>query len=100
MAGAKAEAEQILQTATDQADRRAQRIVNEAREKAEGIVREAQTQAALEQKKAQAGIKQEIVDVSALLAAKMLEREINPADHRAIIDAAIAEIGEADDGHQ
>lgn len=100
LAGAKAEAEQILQTATDQADRRAQRIVNEAREKAEGIVREAQTQAALEQKKAQAGIKQEIVDVSALLAAKMLEREINPADHRAIIDAAIAEIGEADDGHQ
>lgn len=103
LADAHAQAEQILQTATGQADRRAERIVAEAREKADGIVREAQTQAALEQRKAQAGIKQEIVDVSAVLAAKLLEREINPADHRALIDAAIAdmgEIGDANDGHQ
>lgn len=103
LADAHAQAEQILQTATGQADRRAERIVAEAREKADGIVREAQTQAALEQRKAQAGIKQEIVDVSAVLAAKLLEREINPADHRALIDAAIADmgkIGDANDGHQ
>ena len=103
LADAHAQAEQILQTATGQADHRAERIVADAREKADGIVREAQTQAALEQKKAQAGIKQEIVDVSAVLAAKLLEREITPADHRALIDAAIAdmgEIGDANDGHQ
>ena len=100
---AHAQAERILQTAAGQADHRAERIVADAREKADGIVREAQTQAALEQKKAQAGIKQEIVDVSAVLAAKLLEREIRPADHRALIDAAIAdmgEIGDANDGHQ
>ena len=33
----------------------------------------------------------------------LLEREIRPADHRALIDAAIAdmgEIGDANDGHQ
>lgn len=103
LADAHAQAEQILQTATGQADHRAERIVADAREKADGIVREAQTQAALEQKKARAGIKQEIVDVSAALAAKLLEREINPADHRALIDAAIADVGEmgdANDGHQ
>ena len=103
LADAHAQAERILQTAAGQADHRAERIVADAREKADGIVREAQTQAALEQKKAQAGIKQEIVDVSAVLAAKLLEREIRPADHRALIDAAIAdmgEIGDANDGHQ
>ena len=64
LADAHAQAERILQTAAGQADHRAERIVADAREKADGIVREAQTQAALEQKKAQAGIKQEIVDVS------------------------------------
>lgn len=100
MASAKAEGDRLLKIATQQADVRAESIVAQARERADGIVREAQSQAQLEQKKAQDGIRREIVDVSALLATKMLGREINAADHRALIDTAIAEIGEDDDGQQ
>ena len=51
----------------------------------------------LERRKAKEDIKKEIVEVSGVLAEKMLEREINKDDHRAIIDSVIEEIGEGDD---
>ena len=98
--GAQAEADTLLQKETERARRRSSQIVSEAREKADTIVREAETQAALEHKKVQADIKKEIVDVSALLAEKMLRREIQQEDHRDIIDSVISEIGEDNGGDQ
>ena len=50
-----------------------------------------------ERQKAAAGIKQEIVEVSGALAEKLLEREINQQDHRALIDSFIEEIGDEND---
>ena len=88
------EVQQILADATARAQNRADRIVTEARDKADGIVRQAQTQADLEMKKAEAGIKREIVDVSALLTEKLLGREINAGDHRDMIDSFIDELGD------
>ena len=57
----------------------------------------AETEADLERKKAADGIKREIVEVSGALTEKMLEREINTDDHRALIDSFIEEIGEVND---
>jgi F-type H+-transporting ATPase subunit b len=94
MQGADARAESILKDATDTAKYRAEQIVSEAGERAEGIVRRAEAEAELERKKATEGIKREIVDVSAALAEKMLEREVNENDHRALIDSFIDKIGE------
>lgn len=91
---AKEEAAQIIKSATNTAELRGERIVAEAKEKADGIVRRAETEAELELKKAEDRIKQEIVDVSALLAEKMLEREIKADDHKAMIDSFIDGIGE------
>ena len=91
---AKEEAAQIIKSAANTAELRGERIVAEAKEKADGIVRRAETEAELELKKAEDRIKQEIVDVSALLAEKMLEREINADDHKAMIDSFIDGIGE------
>lgn len=94
---AQTEADNLLKKAAVTADRRGEQIVSDAKEKADGIVRQAQAQAALEHKKAEASIKKEIVDVSAVLTEKMLGREIKIEDHRAIIDSFIEEIGEDDD---
>ena len=91
---AKEEAAQIIKSAANTAELRGERIVAEAKEKADGIVRRAETEAELELKKADDRIKQEIVDVSALLAEKMLEREIKADDHKAMIDSFIDGIGE------
>lgn len=54
----------------------------------------------LERKKAAAGIKKEIADVSTALTEKMIGRELREEDHRAMIDSFIREIGEDDDGNK
>ncbi len=97
LSGADAEADAIIQKATDNAKYRGEKLVAEAEEKAESIIRIAKTEAELERKKAVEGIKREIVEVSGALTEKMLEREINNEDHRALIDSFIEKIGEADE---
>ena len=97
LSGAKSEADAILQKATDNAKHRGDKIIAEAQQTADGIVRRAETEAELERKKAIDGIKQEIVSVSGALAEKMIEREINTDDHRALIDSFIEGIGEEND---
>ena len=94
LSGAKAEADAIVASATEQAKFRSDKIIAEATRRAEGIVAEAKTEAELTHKKALSGIKREIVDVSGVLAEKLLGREINADDHRAMIDSFIDEIGD------
>ena len=91
------QADEILQNATENAKYRGDKLVMEAKERAEGIIRAAQTEAELERRKAADGIKREIVEVSGALTEKMLEREINTEDHRALIDSFIEKIGDGND---
>lgn len=90
----KAETDKMIEKAQDNAKRQGDAIVTKAREQADGIIRQAETQAQLEMKKAEEGIKREIVEVSTALANKLLEREINPEDHRSLIDSFIEKIGD------
>lgn len=94
LAGAQAEADSMIQSATATANRRSDRIVSDARDKADGIIRQAQNEAELEKKKAQETIRQEIADVSAALTEKLLGREMTQADHRGMIDSFLNEMGE------
>lgn len=90
-------ADEILKDATDNAKYRGEKIVEEAQERADTIIRVAQNEAELERKKASDSIKREIVDVSSALTEKMLEREINTEDHRALIDSFIEDIGDGNE---
>ncbi|MBQ8288701.1 MAG: F0F1 ATP synthase subunit B [Clostridia bacterium] len=94
---ANAEADAILQSAAENAKYRGEKLIAEAQDRADGIIRAAQTEAELERKKAADGIKREIVEVSGALTEKMLEREINTEDHRALIDSFIEEIGDGNE---
>lgn len=91
---ASSKADSIIKNATDIAKSRAEQIVKDADLKADGIVKAAEKEAELERIKATDGIKREIVDVSAAIAEKMLEREVNTEDHRAMIDSFINNIDE------
>ena len=95
LAAADAEADARIQAADDTARRHGDRIVADARDKAQGILRQAEAEAVLERQKAEAGIKQEIAAVGTQLAEKMLEREINPEDHRQMIESFLDEMGDA-----
>lgn len=98
MKNAKAEADEIISNATDTAKHRGEKLVLEARDEAEGIRRRAEQEAELTRKKAVDGIKREIVEVSGVLAEKMIGREIKEEDHRELIDSFIKDIGDGDDG--
>lgn len=97
VAGARAEADGILKTAVESARHREAKILSDANERADQIVRTAQTEAELERRRAEDQIKKEIVEVSETLAEKMLNREINSDDHRAMIDSFLQEMGDDDD---
>ena len=97
LADAKAEADRVIRSAADIATEREQEIVAAAKTKADGIDRQAQEEAALERRKAEEGIRKEIVEVSSALAEKLLEREVSADDHRRLIDTFIDEIGDGYD---
>ena len=100
LATADAEAQARIDEATDVAKRRAEQIVRDADERADGIVRRAEEQAVLERKRATDGVKREIVEVSTALTEKMIQREVNEDDHRALISDFIDKIGDGNDGDQ
>ena len=87
-------ADGIVRDATETATHRAEKIINEANTQAELIKARAVNEAELTRKQAEAAIKREIVDISSALAEKMLEREIDENDHRALIDSFISGVGE------
>ncbi|MER2056131.1 MAG: F0F1 ATP synthase subunit B [Clostridia bacterium] len=97
MAAAEQTSSQIIADATRVAEHRSSEIVAEAREKATELRRQAEADAVLERKKAEDDMKREIADVSAQLTGKLLQREINEEDHRALIDSFLQEIGTDDD---
>ena len=97
MAAAEQTSGQIIADATRIAEHRSNEIVAEAREKATELRRQAEADAVLERKKAEDDMKREIADVSAQLTGKLLQREINEEDHRALIDSFLQEIGTDDD---
>ncbi|MBR6425070.1 MAG: F0F1 ATP synthase subunit B [Oscillospiraceae bacterium] len=94
------QAAEVLGAARQNAARRADEIVADAKAQADDIVNQARADAELERRKSEDGIRHEIVDVSALLTEKLLEREIKESDHRAWISSFLDEIGEQDDRNQ
>ena len=95
LAAADEEAHDRIQRADETARRHGERIVSAAQDKATGIIRQAEAAAELERQKATAAMREEIVDLSTLMVEKMLEREINPDDHREMIASFLDEVGDA-----
>lgn len=99
LSGAKAEADGIISSAVNLAKARENEIIEKAKNDASVIIQRANEDARLEMTKAEESIKREIVDVSTALTSKLLEREINPQDHKQIIDSFIDEIGDGNDAN-
>ena len=99
LSDSKAEADDVIQSAVSIAKARESEILADAKREAEAIVKKAEDNAALELKKAEKSIKDEIVGVSTLLAEKILEREISEKDNKELIDSFIDGIGEEDDSN-
>ena len=95
MATINSDADEILKNATIKADKQSKIIIKTAKERADGIVNQARFEAELEYKNSASEMKHEIIDLSSLLAGKMLKREINEEDHRELIDDFIEQVGQS-----
>ena len=92
IANAKAEANDIIQTAQKAADTRGEEIVEKH---AASIKAKAESDIEQERKKAVNELKNEIGGIDVDLAGKVIEREISEKDHQALINEFIENVGEA-----
>jgi F-type H+-transporting ATPase subunit b len=99
LAVADEEAGKLLKAAQAQAEADGDEIVAKAKEKAVGMVAQAENEIASEKRKAEVQMKREIVDLSAELAGKILDREVKAQDHSDLVDAFISELDTMGDGH-
>ncbi|MGM9637019.1 MAG: F0F1 ATP synthase subunit B [Eubacteriales bacterium] len=88
------ESDRRIRTATDLAKSESEKILANAKADADQMVRSAKDQIELEQRAADQQMKKEIADLSAALAEKMLEREINPKDHDRLIESFLTQLDE------
>ena len=94
IANAKDEAAQITANATKRATARSEEILADANRQASDMVRKAEESIELEKKKALNEIKDEIAGLSVMIASKVVEKEINEADHKRMIEDFINKVGE------
>ena len=92
MAEARAEASQILTTAQQTAS---EELLGAARAEVAALKQKAEADIAQEKKKAVNEIKDEIGGIAMEIASKVVEREIQAADHQQLIDEFIQNVGEA-----
>ncbi|MEF9969621.1 MAG: F0F1 ATP synthase subunit B [Ruthenibacterium sp.] len=94
LANAKAEATDIVKTATTRATMRGEELVSAARNEANALKVKADADIASERKRAAGELKNDISSLALGIAGKVVEKEIDPATHRALIDEFIQQVGE------
>lgn len=95
MATARQQAAQLVQTATQTAQQRTDEMLDAARRDAAAMKAKAEADIAQERKKAVNELKDQIGGIAMDIAGKVVERELDPADHAALIDEFIKDVGEA-----
>lgn len=92
---ARGEAEEIVKNAVKTAKTSSEEIISDAKEKADAIFERANEKIELERKAAVNDAKNSISDMAITIAEKVIERDINEADHSQMIDKFIEELGDA-----
>lgn len=94
MAGAREEADNIVRTAVDTAQRKGDAIVFEASGQASHIKQKAEEEIAREKQQMLSDVKSEISELAVSIAAKVVEREIDQKDYDSFVDDFIKNVGD------
>ena len=89
------EAESILAEARQKAIRNQAKIVDEAKEEASRIIKRAQSEAELEKKHAMDDVKQEMIQIASMMAAKVVSASIDTQIQDTLVDETLKEMGES-----
>lgn len=86
--------EQMVKEAVERGQQRQEEIILQAKQEAAAIMSKASADIALEKKKALNDAKDEISGIAMAIAEKVVERELNDADHAALVEGFINQLGE------
>ena len=89
------EAEQILSEARQKAQKNAARIEGEAKEEAARIIQRANEEAELSKKRAMDEVKQEMVAIASMMAAKVVAANIDTTIQDALVEETLKEMGDS-----
>ena len=95
LADAKNEANEIIASANRTAASKSEEIISNANKEAAAIRNKAEADIQLERKAAVNGVKNEIGSMAVDIANKIIEREVNEEDHKKLIDEFIENVGES-----
>lgn len=90
---AQVEGRQIVGEYKSRANKLSDEMMSEAKKEAEGILDRARTDAERQKEKAKAEIREQIVSLSLLIAAKSIKGQLDEKKHHEIIDDFINEVG-------
>ena len=93
LAAATEESEEIVKKAVRRAQLREEEILRDANEKAERVMERAEEQIELDKKQAINDVKNQVSDMAIDIAALVIERDVDKAEHEAMIDDFINSIG-------
>ena len=89
------EAEEILSEARQKAQKNASRIEAEAKEEAAHIIQRANEEAELSKKRVMDEVKQEMITVASMMAAKVVAANINAAVQDTLVEETLKEMGDS-----
>ncbi|MBQ6998616.1 MAG: F0F1 ATP synthase subunit B [Clostridia bacterium] len=92
---ARDEADEIVKTAVKTAKNTSDEIISDAQDKATALIERANEKIEVERKSAINQAKNDLSDMALTIAGKVIERDINAADHSKMIDKFIEELGDA-----
>ena len=90
---AKEEAAEIVGSATRRAAERSDEILRESSQQASAMVKKAERVIEQERIKAHKELKDEVADLSVMIASKIVERDVKPEDHERFIEDFIDQVG-------
>ncbi|NLM41298.1 MAG: F0F1 ATP synthase subunit B [Firmicutes bacterium] len=93
------QARQIIDDATKRAEEVQARLIAEAKAEARAVLERAQREIQLEKEKAWAELKQQVGELSVLLASKVINETIDAAQHRRLIADTISQLDSLEKGH-
>ena len=89
---ARAEADQIIVSGRSDAERLREDMRQKARTEADGIVKNAERQIQLETQRALQQIRSEAVDLSVMIASKLIQRNLTKEDNERLIEEALKQV--------
>lgn len=88
------ESRRIIKTARDEAKLQAESIISEANEQANKAFKHSREELEREKFNAEKELREEVGTLAIIAAGRILEKEINPEDHKEIVDEVIKEVEE------